>query len=267
MSAQHMKVLANGIAIHCEISGTADGATVAMSHSLGSSGIMWEPQLQELERNYRVLRIDTRGHGNTSAPVGPYSLDQLIDDATAVLDDLELDSVHWVGLSMGGMIGQGLALKAPNRLRSLALCNTMSVIREEAKSAWRQRISTGEQFGMNSLADFAMERWFTESYRQSGAMRYRQIRDQFIRTSLDGYLGCCHAIYKMDYIDELSRIQIPTHIIAGAQDLATPVSESIAMHDRISGSTLEIIPGAAHLSNVEQAQIFNTSLTAFLDRI
>ena len=259
-----MKINIDNIEINCELSGNNNGAVVAMSHSLGSSQIMWNPQIGVLEDKYRLLRIDTRGHGESSAPLGAYTLDLLVKDAISVLDALEIEKVHWVGLSMGGMIGQGLALQAPQRLLSLSLCDTMSVIREETKAMWKNRIKSGERFGMQNLVDFAMERWFTESYRNSGAEEYEQIRNQFLATPVSGYVGCCHAIYNLNLVDQLDRINTPTHIIVGDQDLATPVSESVVMHERIASSTLEIIPGAAHLSNVEQAEAFNKSLLPFL---
>ena len=260
-----MRIKADDIEINFKLSGNATGPVVAMSHSLGSSLIMWNPQMQALEENFHVLRFDTRGHGGTTATSGPYTMDLLVKDAMTLLDALELDQVHWVGLSMGGMIGQGLALEAPERLLSLSLCDTMAVIRDETKAMWRNRIQSGEQFGMGRLVDFAMERWFTESYRSSGGGEYEEIRSQFLATSVAGYVGCCHAIYNLNYLDQLKRIQLPTHIIVGDEDLATPVSESTALHERIAGSGMDIVSGAAHLSNIEQAEQFNESLLGFLN--
>ena len=260
-----MRIKADDIEINFKLSGNATGPVVAMSHSLGSSLIMWNPQMQALEENFHVLRFDTRGHGGTTATSGPYTMDLLVKDAMTLLDALELDQVHWVGLSMGGMIGQGLALEAPERLLSLSLCDTMAVIRDETKAMWQNRIQSGEQFGMGRLVDFAMERWFTESYRSSGGVEYEEIRSQFLATSVAGYVGCCHAIYNLNYLDQLKRIQLPTHIIVGDEDLATPVSESTALRERIAGSSMDIISGAAHLSNIEQAEQFNESLLGFLN--
>lgn len=259
-----MKISINDIQTNYEVTGNPNGEVVVLSHSLGSSLIMWNPQMDMLSENYRILRYDTRGHGQSSAPPGAYSIDSLVSDATSMLDALELEKVHWVGLSMGGMIGQGLALHAPERLISLSLCNTMSVIREETKKMWQNRIKTGEQFGMHRLVDFAMERWFTESYRSAAPKDYRDIRAQFLQTPVYGYVGCCHAIYKLDFVDQLNNIATPTHIIAGDQDLATPADESRVMHNRISNSSLKVIEGAAHLSNVEKATEFNDSLMGFL---
>jgi len=259
-----MKVTTNGTEINCQFTGKRNGEVVVLSHSLGSSLIMWQPQLEVLESDFRVLRYDTRGHGNSAAPPRPYTMEMLVSDAIGLLDTLSIEKVHWVGLSMGGMIGQGLAIEAPHRLTSVTLCNTMSVVRKSMKQIWQNRIKTGERFGMHHLVDFTMERWFTESFRASQPKAYLDIRQQFLRTSVRGYIGCCQAIYNLDYEDRLAQITVPTHIIAGDQDLATPLAESRVMHEKILGSSLEVIEGAAHLSNVEKAQNFNQSLVSFL---
>lgn len=262
-----MKINHNDILTNYELTGNPDGEVIVLSHSLGSSLIMWNPQVDMLSDDYRVLRYDTRGHGGSSAPPGKYSMKLLVSDAISMLDALEIEKVHWVGLSMGGMIGQGLALQAPERLISLSLCNTMSIIREETKELWSNRIKTGERFGMHHLVDFAMERWFTESYRSAEPIDYQEIRAQFLQTPVYGYVGCCHAIYRLDYLDQLKQIATPTHIIAGDQDLATPVEEAQVMHERINGSSLKVIEGAAHLSNIEKSTEFNASLSRFLQNL
>ncbi len=259
-----MKISTNGITTNYELTGNPHGDVVVLSHSLGSSLIMWNPQISLLETDFRVLRYDTRGHGESATPPGSYSMDTLVDDAIALLDELAITKIHWVGLSMGGMIGQGLAIRAPERLTSLTLCNTMAVVRPEMKEMWQNRIKTGERFGMHHLVEFTMERWFTESFRTRESKDYQAIRNQFLETSVYGYVGCCHAIYKLDYVDQLSQIAAPTHIIAGDQDLATPVAESHIMQQQIAGSTLRVIEGAAHLSNVEKSADFNASLMSFL---
>ena len=260
-----MKIKANNIEINCELSGNPNGETVVLSHSLGSSGIMWKPQLPVLETDFNVLRIDTRGHGQSSAPAGKYSMNDLIADMVAVLDALEFEKVHWVGLSMGGMIGQGLGIHHSNRLNSLCLCDTMSLIRDHTMPVWTKRVEICEKHGMESMVESAMERWFTDSYRkQPPTPEYKEIREQIQMMSTTGYLGCCHAIINMNFLNQLEQIQVPTHIIVGDQDMATPVSESKVMHGAIANSTLEIIRGAAHFSNVEQADTFNHSLVSFL---
>ncbi len=260
-----MRVQVGEIQMNYELSGNPDGQIVALSHSLGSSGIMWNRQLPLLEPDYRVIRIDTRGHGRSSAPDGEYTMDQLVADVIGLLDTLEIDQFHWVGLSMGGMIGQGLGIFHPERLLSLCLCDTMSRVPEALLPVWEERVRICSEQGMEPMVASAMERWFTDNYR-SGTLEpeYYQVQEQVRNTPLAGYIGCCHAIMKFDYLDQLQSIRTPTHIIVGDQDFATPVSESQAMHERIPNSSLEIIPGAAHFSNIEQSEIFDRSLMNFL---
>ncbi len=259
-----MKITANNIEIHYQIDGNPDAPVVMMSHSLGSSSMMWDPQIPALALEYRILRYDTRGHGATFAPRGPYTMNTLVDDALGLLDALDIDKVHWVGLSMGGMIGQGLAVRHAQRLLSVTLCDTMAVIPEQTKKMWQTRIQSSERFGLHKVVDFALERWFTEPFRDPGNEQYVAIREQFLATPVAGYVGCCHAIYNMNFLDELSAIEVPTHIIVGDCDLATPVSESAAIAERIKGATMDIIAGAAHLSNIECSESFNQSLLKFL---
>ena len=258
-----MKVQANQIQVNCELSGQSIGEKVVLSHVIGSSLVMWEPQMEVLNERYHVLRYDTRGLGSSSAPNEPYSMEMLVADAAALLDAVEFDRVHWVGLSLGAMIGMGLAINHPDRLRSLTLCDSMAIVHENGKSLWKERLSADS---MESLVDGAVARWFTEPYRRSNAPGYLLNRSQFLSTSLAGYLGNCHAIMNLDYLNELERIRTPTCLIVGELDQATPVAESIAIRDRIEESELHVIEGGAHLCNVEQAERFNSTLLGFLNR-
>jgi 3-oxoadipate enol-lactonase len=262
-----MRIEANGININYDISGKEDAPVVMLSHSLGSSSIMWDPQLPALEANYRVLRFDTRGHGGSDAPDGAYTLDMLGEDALALLDELDIDDVHWVGLSMGGMIGQNLALRAPNRLISLTLCDTTSQMPPEAQAAWAERIGIAGSQGMGALAASTMERWFTSPFLAQNPPAVATIRKQFEATPAAGFVGCCHAIRELDYIDRLPEIDMPTMIIVGAEDPSTPVAASQAMQDRIQGSRMSVIRSASHLSNVEQPEEFTGALTHFLSSV
>ena len=259
-----MQTQANGIVMNYELSGPEDAPVVVLSHSLGSNLSMWDFQLSALEPHYRVLRYDTRGHGGSQATPGAYSLDILGDDALALLDALGFEQVHWVGLSLGGMIGQNVVLRQPDRFLSLALCDTMAQIPAEAQSIWQERISIARNKGLEALADPTMERWFTAPYRAEDPAALKLIRQYFLSTSIDGYIGCSEAIRQLDYLDQLGAITISTLIIVGEQDTGTPVAAAQAMHERIEGSQLKIIPNAAHLSNVEQPEAFNRILLGFL---
>ena len=261
-----MRVQAGDIQINYEISGNENGPVVMMSHSLGSSSIMWEPQLSVLEGGYRLVRFDTRGHGHSDAPKGAYTLDQLAGDALSILDTLGIDKVHFVGLSMGGMIGQCLALSHADRLISLALCDTAGIIPDEAQPIWQERIDTTRKSGMAAGVDETMERWFTEPYLSQAPPAVDIIRTQFLNTPVDGFIGCSEAIRRLNYLDQLASIQLPVLIIVGEDDPGTPVTAAEAMHARIESSELVVIPSAAHLSNIEQADAFNEALVSFLDR-
>lgn len=262
-----MRVQANDLHVNCQVSGPLGAPVVVLSHSLGSSGVMWEQQVPALVEKYRVVRYDTRGHGGTDAPAGPYALDMLGDDAVAMLDALDIERVHWVGLSMGGMIGQNVALRYPARFASAVLCDTTSRIPDEAKPIWDERIATAKRSGMSPLCDETMERWFTAPYRERDPQEVAVIREQFLATPTSGFVGCCQAIRDLDYTDRLHGIDLPVHVIVGADDPSTPPAAARAISERIAGASLEIIDSAAHLANVEQPDAFNRSLFAFLDRL
>src|SRR5437870_1806066 len=161
-----MNVTANGIRMHYALEGPAGAPVVTLSHSLAARLEMWEPQVKALAGRWRVLRYDTRGHGGSDAPAGPYTLDELAEDARALLGALGISTTHWVGLSMGGMIGQTLALKAPELFASLVLCDTTSRVPPEAKPQWEERIRTADTEGMESLVEPTLGRWFTPPFRE-----------------------------------------------------------------------------------------------------
>jgi len=259
-----MKTNANGINVNYLLEGPADAPVVTLSHSLATDFSMWEPQIAALRERYRVLRYDTRGHGGTDAPAGAYSLDLLAEDAARLLAALGVRKTHWVGLSMGGMIGQALALKNPELFASLTLCDTSSRVPAEAKSAWTDRIKTAETQGMEPLVDPTLGRWFTAPFRERAKDVVGRVATMIRSTPPRGYAGCCHAISALDFTDRLSAISLPTLIIVGEEDQGTPVAASRTIHERIKGSELVIIPSAAHLSNMEQPDVFTAALTKFL---
>jgi len=262
-----MFIETNGIQTNYELAGNADAPVVVLSHSLGSSLEMWNPQMELLKAHFRVLRYDTRGHGASDAPSGDYTLGELAQDAIGLLDALQIEKVHWVGLSMGGMIGQALALNYADRLQRLALCDTAAVIPDEAQPIWQERMDAAKQEGLQVLAEGTLERWFTPAYYENNSPEVQLIRKLFLATPVAGYLGCSEAIRNLNYLERLSEINIPTLIIVGEKDFGTPVAAAEAMHVRISNSKLVILPSAAHLSNVQQAERFNDALIGFLQGI
>jgi len=259
-----MQIKANGIQMNYELSGKKDAPFAILSHSLGSSLVMWNPQMKALEPHVQVLRYDIRGHGRSEAPPGGYTLELLGEDAVALLDVLEIEKVHWIGLSVGGMIGQSVALNHPKRLKSLALCDTAAAIAPEAQPIWQERIDAVREKGVESQLEPTMERWFTPSFLKLSPPMLGVIRKQFLATPGEGYMGCIEAIRKLNYLGRLSKIKIPTLIMVGEDDPGTPVAASEAMRKRIPKSKLVVIPSARHFSNVEQSEAFNTNLLTFL---
>jgi len=236
---------------------------VVMSHSLACDHTMWDPQMRAL-RDFRVLRFDTRGHGASEAPAGEYTMDQLAADAHALLDALGIEQFHFVGLSMGGMIGQQLALRVPLRMASLTLADTTSRYPAEARPVWEQRIAMVRARGMDALVPMTLERWFTADFRERNIETVAGIAAKIRATPVAGYIGCAHAISHIDLTARLSTIACPTLVIVGADDQGTPPAMAEDIVRAIDGSRLEVIPTAAHLSNVEQPDRFNALLHAFL---
>jgi 3-oxoadipate enol-lactonase len=259
-----MRIKANTIEINYELSGKKDAPVVVLSHSLSSSLLMWNPQIDVLNPHFQVLRYDMRGHGHSDVTPGPYTLELLGEDVIGLLDALNIDQVHFVGLSIGGMIGQDLALNHTHRLKSLVLCDTASIIPQEAQPIWQERIHHAHSKGMEAQVDETMERWFTPSFRKQSSPMLEIIRNQILATSVLGYMGCAEAIRKLHYLNRLSEINMPTLIMVGEDDPGTPISASEAIYERISHSKLVILPSARHLSNVEQADLFNVTLLEFL---
>jgi 3-oxoadipate enol-lactonase len=262
-----MKITANGISVNYTLDGPASAPVVTLSHSLATDLSMWDPQMKALTARHRVLRYDTRGHGGTDAPAGAYTLEQLAEDARALLRALGIARTHWIGLSMGGMIGQTLALAAPDLFLSLSLCDTSSRIPAEAKPLWQERIKTAETQGMEPLVEPTIGRWFTAPFREQRKDVVDRVRAMIRATNPRGYAGCCHAISALDLTDRLGAIKLPTLVVVGEEDQGTPVAASRAIQERIAGSRLEILPSAAHLANVEQPDAFTTAVTSFLGKL
>ena len=259
-----MKLRTNSIDLNYAVEG--GGPWVVMSHSLACDLRMWEPQAAVLSRRYRVLRFDTRGHGASSAPEGAYTLEAMADDVKGLFDALGITSCHWVGLSMGGMIGQTFALRYPGVFASLVLADTSSRYARDAWPLWEARIKTAREQGMDALVDGTMSRWFTEPFRAARGDVTGLVAAIIRATPVSGYVGCCHAISKIDLKHRLHEIRCPALIMVGEQDQGTPVETAREMHAAMPGSELVIIPSASHLSNLERPEAFNQALLGFLDR-
>ncbi len=260
-----MKLTASGVEIHYTVEG--EGPVVTMSHSLGCNLSMWDDQARALRGRYRVLRYDTRGHGETSAPSGPYTLEQMADDLYGLLTGLGITETHFVGISMGGMIGQVFALKHPQILRSLVLCDTTSRYPPDMRSAWDERTLTVVARGMEPMVEPTLLRWFTAPFRKQRHDVMDRVRAMLRSTPPKGYIGCCHAIPRINTTERLGEIRCPALVIVGEEDLGTPVAMARTIHAALPSAELVILPSASHLCNLEQPEEFNRVLLAFLDRV
>ena len=217
-------------------------------------------------KDCRIIRYDMRGHGESDAPAMDYSLEMLADDLFGLMDALEIDQAHYIGLSMGGMIGQTAALKDQSRFLSLSLCDTSSRVPPELRGAWDERIATAQADGMEALLEGTMERWFSAEYMENEPEECDRVRDMIRNTKVSGFSGCCRAIQGLDLTDRISAISVPTQMIVGEDDPGTPVAAHKVMHEKIAGSELVVIPNALHFSNVEQKDAFNNAYIGFLGK-
>ncbi len=252
----------DGCKINVEVEGPADAPALMLSNSLGTNLHMWDPQTPEFAKHYRVIRYDRRGHGQSDAPQGPYSMERLGRDVIAVLDALDIEKTNWCGLSMGGMVGQWLGANAPERMEKLVLSNTHYFYPD--KKFWADRIRTIEEKGLPQLVDANMQRWFTEGFRQRAPDVMAKMTEMFVATDLTGYIGCCHAIMNMDMRPSNPSITNPTLVIVGAQDVATPPAAGEEIQKQIKGAKIASID-AAHIANMEQPAAYARVVLDFLN--
>ena len=262
-----MKVKANGIHINYRIDGPDGAPWVTMSNSLATTHRMWDAQMDAFTKQYRVLRYDKRGHGETEVAPGPYSFELLADDVLALLDALQITRTHFVGLSMGGMTGMTIAMRKPSVLRTLVLCDTTSKDPLGDPALWQQRIDTVRAGGsMDALVESTIARFLTPDTVKTRPEVADAVRTMVRSTPIEGYIACCQAIAKLNLTDRLGGIAIPTMVVVGADDPATTVEMAQTIHQRVAGSELVILNNAAHLSNLEQADAFNEAVLGFLAR-
>ncbi len=262
-----MKVTVNGIQINYRIDGPDNAPWVTMSNSLATTHRMWDAQMEAFTKQYRVLRYDKRGHGETDVAPGPYSFELLADDVLALLDALQITQTHFVGLSMGGMTGMTMALRRPSVLRTLVLCDTTSKDPLGDPALWQQRIDAVNAGGsMAPLVETTVARFLTPDTVKNRPAVADAVRAMVRTTPIGGYVACCQAIAKLSLTHRLGEISIPTLVVVGANDPATTVEMARTIHQGIAGSDLVILKDAAHLSNLEQPDAFNEAVLGFLAR-
>jgi 3-oxoadipate enol-lactonase len=257
--------------LHCTLREPRNGRTarrtVVLSHALGCDASLWDALANALALDHRVICHDHRGHGASDSPQGPYTMAQLADDAERLLAELDAGPVVWVGLSLGGMVGQELALRHPQRVETLVIANSCAAFDEVGRAGWTQRIETIEREGLEAIADMAMQRWFCSEFRVARPATVERWRRRVVSTATRGYLGCCHAIREHDTRSRLHEIRIPTLVVAGAVDEATPVSMSEALCAGVPGAQLTVLEGTAHLSVLERPAEFADAVRGFLDSL
>lgn len=232
------------------VTGPVQAPVVVLSNSLGSTRAMWDANITALEKHFRVVRYDTRGHGASPVPTGPYDIDDLVDDVVAMLDEMGVARAHFVGLSLGGMTGMRLAAREPDRVeRLVALCTGAHLT---PTSAWTERASTVRTAGTASIAEAVVQRWFTPDLLAADPALKASCEVMVAATPDEGYASCCEAIAAMDLRGDLASISAPTLAIAGADDPATPPPHLAEIADGVQHGRLLVVSQAAHLANAQQ---------------
>lgn len=252
---------ADGCLLNVSVEGRDSGPTIMLSNSLGTTMHMWEPQMAALTKLFRVVRYDRRGHGKSGAPAGPYSMERFGKDVLAILDDLNIEKVHWCGVSMGGMVGQWLGANAPERVGKLILSNTACYYADPTN--WLNRIKAVNEGGLAAIADAVIAAWLTADFREREPQITARLKQMLLETPAQGYVACCEALSTLDLRDQLPRITAPTLVIAGRQDVATPVAAGELVRSSIPGASMTLLD-AAHISNVEQSHSFTEAVVGFL---
>jgi 3-oxoadipate enol-lactonase len=252
------------VRLHHEIDGDPTAPAVVLGPSLGTGLDMWASQVEALTQRWRVVRFDPRGHGGSPVPVGPYSVEGLAADVVALVDELGIDQFAYCGLSLGGAIGQQLALTQPDRVRSLVLCCTAARFGEP--EGWHERATRVRAEGTEWLVDTTRERWFTEDFRSREPQQTQRLLAMLRDTPSEGYAGCCDALAEFDTRDALVEIKAPTLVIAGESDPATPPALAEELTEGIEDASLLMLSPAAHLATVERAEPATRAIVEHLER-
>jgi 3-oxoadipate enol-lactonase len=260
-------VKAGAVELACRIDGDAGKPWLILSNSLATDHSMWSPQMDTLTRSHQVLRYDTRGHGQSAAPPPPYSLDDLVGDVIALMDVLEIETADFMGLSLGGMTGLGLALDHADRIKRLVCCDARADAPEPYRKMWPANIDRAREQGMDALVEPTLERWFSQTFRfnAQSAPVLSATGDMIRRTSVDGYAGCASALMGLDYHPRLGEIGIPTLYVVGETDPAAPQGVMKEMAELTPGAEFFTVQQAAHLSNLERPDLFNQAVGNWLD--
>jgi 3-oxoadipate enol-lactonase len=253
--------LSKNSSTHYELAGPHDAPVLVLSHALGTNLTLWDQQVEALQGSFRIIRFDTRGHGKSAAPRGPYTLSDLASDIVTLLDELDVSRVHFCGVSMGGLIGQYLAIHHPERIAHLVLSNTAAKIGHAEK--WDRRIQLVAEAGMPAVFKEVLDGWFSAPFRDLHPPIVDLLAGALKATPPEGYIGCCQALRDADLRQNLDRVKAPTLVIAGTEDQATPMASAQFLQQKIHGSQL-IALRSAHLACAEAGAEFTDHLNRFL---
>ncbi len=255
----------NGLTVRYDLRGPADAPVVMLSHSIGTAGAIWDEVADALADRYRVLCYDLRGHGLSDVTPGPYTIAGLAEDSLARLDALAIERVHFCGVSLGGMIGQHLGARAPQRVASVALFDTATRI--GTAEGWHERAAATRNDGLETMAYGLLDLWFTTAFSSAQPGQWCGYRNMLCRTPAEGYAGACEAIAEADLEADAGAIGCPALVAVGAEDVATTSDDAGYLAGLIDGARLRIIDGSAHLPPVEQPQATARVLRAFYDEV
>jgi 3-oxoadipate enol-lactonase len=258
-----MQASINGIRMTYDVAGAENAPPVVLHHPLATNLSIWDELTAALLPKYRVVRFDARGHGQSEAPKGAYTFETLAADVVSLMDHLRIGRAQYLGLSMGGMVGQYLGLLHADRFTSLQLVSTTSRIPDEMKHLWVDRVTVAREKGMASQVEPAMQRWITEENRKKPSLVAR-LTKMIETTPLEGYAGWCQCIHGLNVTDRLKGITLPTRVIVGKADPATPVAASEVIHREIKGSDLVIMPNVSHMLQSEDPAAFHPHVLEFL---
>ncbi len=261
-----MKATINGVALNVDVSGPATAPAVVLHHPLATNLSGWDELTAALNPSCRVVRFDARGHGLSDAPKGAYTFEALSADVVGLMDHLKISQAHYLGLSMGGMVGQYLGLLHPDRFRSLCLVSTTSEVPAAAQPLWEERIRNAGTLGMDSVVEGALPRWVAPQVVTGNPDLVQRLVGMIRSTPPDGYIGWCEAIRRLNVTSRLKQIRLPTRVIVGALDPGTPPAAAQVIANEIAGSDLIIMPGVSHMLHMEQPGTLAGHVLEFLRR-
>lgn len=253
--------------LHSTISGPQNAPALLLLNSLGATQAMWDAQVPLLERYYRVIRCDTRGHGNSPTPPSPYSFDDIVADAFGVLDAHGVHKASVMGLSLGGMTALGMGLAAPDRIERLVCCAARADAPPPFVQSWHDRLAKMEEGGVEAIWQGTIPFWLSEETRRDHPEREAALHAGFLKTTEEGYRGCANALMGLDYLRHLGQMKVPVHFVAGEKDGGATPETMRAMSDACPGSDFSVVPGAKHVINVDRAEDFTCAVLKTLDLV